>query len=135
MDVYRAREVIGWSYGACPLDADVASFGPFRGLVDLWSRRRLEGAALPLRAAIDITDVRPWLGRVAIARIERSPFQVRFVLWGTELTQWWGVDYTNKVVGELSQSPVAWGRCGDRIFPGDGPGPLHRNRAWLAPGS
>lgn len=52
-------------------------------------------------------DFKAWLGRIFIARIEREPFNLRFTLWGTQLTEWWGVDYTNKTLGSVSDDPQA----------------------------
>ncbi len=48
------------------------------------------------------------MGRIFIARIEQNPFALRFTLWGTILTQWWGIDYTNKTLGEHSIEPASW---------------------------
>lgn len=40
----------------------------------------------------------------------------RFVLWGTRLVDWWGVDYTNKRLGEASITPEAWTMVEGRYF-------------------
>jgi hypothetical protein len=108
LDSRRARETVDWTYGECRLDSGSEKFGPFRGLMELWNDRREGESELPPRSALDFYDFKDWLGRVSIARIEREPFQVRFVLWGTKLAELWGVDYTNKLLGELSETPEAW---------------------------
>jgi hypothetical protein len=54
-----------------------------------------------------VFDFKGWLGRIFIAQIERDPFNLRFTLWGTQLTEWWGVDYTNKTLGSVSSDPQA----------------------------
>lgn len=108
MDPRRAREAVDWTYGECRLDSGSDKFDPFRKLVELWNDRRNGSSGLPPRSAFDFYDFKDWLGRVSIARIEREPFQVRFVLWGTKLAKLWGVDYTNKLLGELSETPEAW---------------------------
>lgn len=41
---------------------------------------------------------------------------VRFTLWGTRLTQWWGVDYTHRRVGEVAKDPDVWQRTESRYF-------------------
>lgn len=105
-----------WQYGTCPLDADAAAFGPFSGLVAMWQGKRTAGQRLPLRRALDFPDFRGWWGRIAIARITYDPFDVRFVLWGTKLTQWWGVDYTNRQLGSAAANPQAWRATEFRYF-------------------
>lgn len=102
------REVLNWRYGLCPLDAEAGRFGPFADLVALWRARVPVGGMLPARADFDVFDFRDWLGRIFIARVEREPFALRFALWGTVLTQWWGVDYTGKTLGEQSNAPDLW---------------------------
>lgn len=62
---------------------------------------------MPGRSDFDVFDFKDWLGRIFIARVEREPFNLRFTLWGTQLTEWWGVDYTNKSLGSVSNDPQA----------------------------
>ncbi len=103
-----AHDLLAWRYAACPLEADPARFGPFGGLVGLWRARRPEGAALAPRSALDFYDLTDWLGRIFIAEVRREPFNLRFRLWGVELTRWWGVDYTGKELGADSCNPELW---------------------------
>lgn len=105
-----------WQYGTCPLDTAPAAFGPFADLVTLWHDKRATGNRLPLRRAFDFPDFRGWWGRIAIARITHDPFDVRFVLWGTRLTDWWGVDYTNRQLGSAAANPDAWRSTEFRYF-------------------
>jgi hypothetical protein len=105
-----------WDYWTCPLRAPAASFGGWEGVVELWSGRIPTGQRLPPRSSFDILDLRGWWGQVAIARIEHNPLDVRFTLWGTRLTDWWGVDYTNKRIGEISKNPEAWLETEGRYF-------------------
>ena len=100
--------VSGWTFGACPLDTDAAEFGPFAHVVSIWNARRSDLRQLPARADFDVLDFRAWLGRVFIARIEHDPFTVRFALWGTVLTSWWGVDYSGSVLGPQSKDLEDW---------------------------
>ncbi|MEQ8602198.1 MAG: PAS domain-containing protein [Marivibrio sp.] len=100
-----AHELLAWRYLACPLEGEAERFGPFRDLVSLWRARRPAGAVLPPRAALDFYDLTAWLGRVFIAEVTQAPFDLRVRLWGTELTRWWGVDYTGKTLGGESRNP------------------------------
>ena len=104
MQPREAREQIDWRYGHCALDASPEAFGPFEDLVSLWQSKR-RGRSFPARADFDVTEFKPWLGRIAIANLETDPFNVRFVLWGTQLAEWWGADYTNKSLGDLAKNP------------------------------
>lgn len=94
-----------WRYTMCPLDTDASRFGPFAELITLWRGRIRPGRVVPQRDDLDFVDFAGWFGRIFIARIERDPFNLRFTLFGTELVEWWQVDYTNKTLGEMSDDP------------------------------
>ena len=112
----NARKLINWRYGLCPIDSDPLSFGPFQQLVSMWRHKCEPGANLPRRSDFDLPDFRGWWGKVAIAKFEHNPFDVRFVLWGTQLTEWWGVDYTNKSLGSQSSNPELWKQVEGKYF-------------------
>jgi len=97
-----AQSLTQWDYAGCSLSSDPDSFGPFDGLVSLWRSKRPVEGGIPGRKDFDFFDFRGWWGQISIAHIEKDPFDVRFVLWGTQLTDWWGVDYTNKLLGTHS---------------------------------
>ena len=82
----------------------------------MWHGRCAKGNLLPRRKDFDFPDFRGWWGRIAIARVTQDPFDVRFVLWGTKLTDWWGVDYTNRQLGSASANPDAWRSTEFRYF-------------------
>lgn len=105
-----------WEYWASPLEEKAASFGVYAAMVELWRARIPPGDLLPPRPCFDFLDFRGWWGRVAVAQIERDPFDVRFSLWGTKLTEWWGVDYTNRRLGEASKNPEVWRHTEGRYF-------------------
>lgn len=96
-----------WTYGMCALDTPSERFGPFESLIECWNRRRDDGR-LPARGDFPVEDFALWMGRIFIARMEWEPFNLRFTLWGTTLVEWWGVDYTNKTLGEESIAPENW---------------------------
>jgi len=103
-----ARALANWEYGACRLDLEPDRFGPFADLLVLWGDRYRRRSALPHRGDFDFFDFQGWWGRISILKIEREPFDGRFVLWGTQLVNWWGVDYTNKLLGSQSITPEVW---------------------------
>ncbi len=98
----------GWTYGFCSLDSDPQWFGPFGDLVRIWQLRRAEAGGLPARTAFAFEDFAGWMGRIFIAKIETDPFDLRFTLWGTTLSDWWGVDYTGQTLGAQSLDPETW---------------------------
>lgn len=113
---FDPKALINWQYAWLPLSASPDDFGPFRDFVRTWHRKKGSLGALPGRRDFDFFDFRPWWGKISIAKVERDPFSIRFVLWGTQLTEWWGVDYTNKMLGEAALTPEAWKLVEGRYF-------------------
>lgn len=111
-----AHDILKWHYSACNPATDPALFGPFQSFMELWISRRPGTGALPSRSEFDFFDFQEWWGRISIAKVERNPLNVRFVLWGTRLTEWWGVDYTNREVGAQSTTPEVWKQVEWRYF-------------------
>lgn len=111
-DIRRTRRdaatPLDWRYATCALETEDWRFGPFAGLVTNWRARIAPGARLPRRSDLAFEDFTGWFGRIFIARVERDPFNLRFTLWGTQLVRWWGIDYTNKTLGEESLDPALW---------------------------
>lgn len=108
MDNVDVSAEADWQYFGAPLGTGSECFGPFSELVATWQQRAERADWPPRRGALHVEDFAGWLGRIFIARVERDPFNLRFTLWGTTLTEWWGIDYTNKTLGSESSSPEAW---------------------------
>ena len=107
---------VDWRYAMCPMDIHPRFFGPFAELVERWHKRRGAGGRLPRRSDFEMKDFKGWFGQIFIARLEREPFNLRFTLWGTQLVEWWQVDYTNKTLGSQSLDPEAWKSSELRYF-------------------
>lgn len=103
-----AQSLTKWDYADCSLNTDPSQFGPFESVVTLWRSRIDRDGSIPNRKDFDFFDFKGWWGKISIAKIEADPFDIRFVLWGTQLTDWWGVDYTNKLMGAQSITPEVW---------------------------
>nr|WP_298684583.1 PAS domain-containing protein [uncultured Dongia sp.] len=88
-----------------PLTVAVAGSAPDIGhpallrLYRLWCG--LAAGGLPQRSEITPEALRPWLGHLAIAEIERNPFRIRYRLVGTSLTELAGHELTGRYVDEL----------------------------------
>ena len=98
-----------WAYWMCPLETESERFGPFAPLVSLWRSRRSGEGTLPRRRDFLAEEFHDWMGRIFIAKLEHDPFDLRFTLWGTTLSEWWRVDYTGQKLGAQSSDPEAWG--------------------------
>lgn len=105
-----------WQYGVCALDADPQGFCLLGPLAEIWRSKRSSDQAIPDKSTFDFYDSPDWSGRISIAQIEREPFDIRFTLWGTALTEWWGVDYTGKTLGSESITPTEWDKVEKRYF-------------------
>lgn len=90
-----SSNIKGWSYRVFDGDLDNAVFGPFASLVALW-RQKSAGERFPRWRDFDLEDFSDWWGRLSLADIKNDPFDIEFVLWGTTLTEWWGMDFTRK---------------------------------------
>ncbi len=66
-----------------------------RALHRYWQSKCLEGS-LPLRAAIDPTEIPRLLPYLVISEIETSPLRVRYRLVGTRVVEDHGSDFTNR---------------------------------------
>lgn len=56
----------------CPLDTTPDKLGPFEGRVKIWQSRRGAERSLPARRDFPVEDFVDWMGRIFIARIERT---------------------------------------------------------------
>jgi len=95
----------GWTYRVYMDDLDAQVFGPFSGLVDLW-RQKSGAARYPAWRDFEFGDFSDWWGRLSLCDIHTQPFDIEFVLWGTALTEWWGIDYTRKKMSETYENRV-----------------------------
>jgi len=95
-------KIKGWTYHVYPGDISSAELGPFQSLVDLWRAKSGENA-LPTWRDFEFEEFSLWWGRLSLANVLDNPFDIKFPLWGTILTDWWGVDYTNKKMETVYQ--------------------------------
>lgn len=103
-----AAVAFDWGYWMCPLETAADRFGPFADLVALWRSRLRDNGGLPRRGDFRAEEFADWMGRIFIAKVEHDPFDLRFTLWGSALTEWWRVDYTGQTLGTQSPDPDAW---------------------------
>ena len=72
-----------------------------RALHRYWQSKCRDGS-LPLRAAIDPTEIPQLLPYLVIAEIEASPLRVRYRLVGTQVVEDHGSDFTNRYLEDCN---------------------------------
>jgi hypothetical protein len=76
-----------------------SSKGSIEALHRYWNSRA--GGSAPQRDDIDPADIKPLLPFLYIARYERDPFRVRYILTGTEADRWNGFNLTGRYIDEF----------------------------------
>lgn len=97
-----------WQWRGYPSDTDAASFAQLSTFVDLWRRKSPALGVFPTWRDFDLMDFKDWWGQVSLAEMMDDPFDVKWVLWGTKITDWWGVDYTSKRMSETALIQDVW---------------------------
>lgn len=105
-----------WFYKGYALDSPSRAFGEMDTFVSTWQKKMGERAGIPLRTDFDFFDFQKYWGRVSIADFCHDPFDVRFRLWGTTLTEWWGMDYTNRYISQEKDAAETWERAEKPYF-------------------
>lgn len=97
-----------WQFAAFSADTPPDAFGPFEEVVGLWRSKWHDDGTFPAWRDFDFHEFEGWWGQLAMAEIRPDPFDVYVRLWGTRLTDWWGVDYTRKSLGSMAVKPEVW---------------------------
>lgn len=95
-----------WFYYVYSRNTPADVFGPFAPFVELW-QSRFAGENIPEWTEFDVDDFIGWYGNISLGEVEQDFSNMVFRLWGTELTELWGNDYTNKVFGN-NKFPEHW---------------------------
>jgi hypothetical protein len=90
-------EAHGWIYEMFPLDTPSETLGRFQTFKELWDSKRKSGT-LPAWRDFELNDLDPsWYGWLCVEDvIPGDEFNSKIRLWGTNLTQLWGIDLTGK---------------------------------------
>lgn len=97
-----------WTYMAFPNDASPDAFGKLKTFVELWRSKWPDQNTFPRWRDFDPLEFEGWWGQVSLAEVIHDPVDLRWVLWGTTITDWWGSDYTNKLVSEIPDVSGVW---------------------------
>ena len=95
-------EDYSWDFYTYPIDAPASAFAEFAPMIDLWRSKCRDGARYPAWRDFELLDFEGWWGQLALGEIDEVNGSVVFVLWGTQLTTWWGLDLTQKNIVLIS---------------------------------
>jgi hypothetical protein len=68
---------------------------------DYWKARRSAEHAVPLRAAVDPTDLRELLPNIVVIEVEHAPLRFRYRLVGTRVVEFNKLDFTGLYLGTI----------------------------------
>ena len=97
-----------WAYSAFQNDSPSETFGKLQTFVQLWHSKWPSPNCFPSWRDFEPLEFEGWWGQVSLAEVIYEPTDLRWVLWGTTITNWWGSDYTNKRVSEISDVSNVW---------------------------
>lgn len=97
-----------WVYCTYLSDTPSDAFGPMSPIVALWRSKAPASGGFPMWRDFDILDFEGWWGQLSLAELHRDPVDVRWVLWGSILVEWWGKEYTNQLISEQPYLGDTW---------------------------
>lgn len=97
-----------WEYKGYALTAGPSCFGEMAPFIALWQSRMSDEGKLPSWRDFDFFDFRGFWGRVSLAEVRQDPFDLYFRLWGTDLADWWGIDYSGSLLSEDATVTKDW---------------------------
>ena len=97
-----------WAYSGYSPKTAPDAFGAMAPIVALWQAKAPAPATFPMWQNFDFWDFEGWWGQLSLAELHRDPIDLRWVLWGTQLVEWWGAEYTNQFVSQQPYLGQAW---------------------------
>lgn len=89
-----------WTYETFEPTTPSSELGPFDTFVDIW-RGKAKNGALPSWKDFDFTDFDGWIGRIIVEElVSEDPIDVRYLLWGTTVTEIFQYEMTGKLMSE-----------------------------------
>lgn len=98
MTVWKKRE--NWLYEIFERDVDPDELPGFEDIVRLWQGKRGDRPA-PVLVDFDFYDFAGWHGKIIITDVSYDPFDFRFRLFGVDVADRLGADYTGRLYSEL----------------------------------
>ncbi len=94
------RHVNNWTYEVFDYNTTPEQFGVFESFVALWRAKRGD-REMPSWTDFDFYDFKGWHGLIAVWEVVTEPFDLRYRLWGSTLTEVFGFDNTGKYYSEM----------------------------------
>lgn len=97
MELTIWAEANGWTYETFPVATPAGELGHFQLFKELWDSKR-SNDGLPAWRDFELRDLDPsWYGWICVEDVVYgNEYNSRFRLWGTNLTQLWGIDLTGQ---------------------------------------
>ncbi len=92
-------------YEHFPLDSEGSMFPGFEDLHALWKLKKAD-RFLPAWKDFDLQDLQPWWGKMCVIDFTYDPFDFKFRLWGTQITDLYQIDYSQKWYSDLYEQGV-----------------------------
>lgn len=83
-----------WFYRVYDQQTPAEAFGVFAPVITLW-QSQLSGDRVPEWTDFEFDDFIGWYGHISLGELQTDFSEMVFRLWGTELTEIWGKDYTS----------------------------------------
>lgn len=101
MAIWKASN--DWIYEYFPFDAETSIFEGFEGLVELW-RSKCGNQEVPDWSKFDFYDFKGWHGSLILTEYYYDPFDYKYLIFGTRIAHYLGVEVTGKLASELGNS-------------------------------
>lgn len=95
-----------WFYRVYRKDTSADVFGAFAPVVQLWQSSFAEDQ-LPEWTAFDFDDLTGWYEHISLSEVGQNFSNMVYLLWGTEVTELWGADYTGTTFAD-NKFPEQW---------------------------
>lgn len=108
MNAKGESSAVAWTYRTYDPNNAPQNFGPLSPMVSLWKSKWSASGRFPAWRDFDFLDFEGWWGRLSLGELQSSPFDLRWVLWGTKLVGWWGHEYTGQLVSQQPYLGETW---------------------------
>ncbi len=108
LDLVKAKLRGPWTYRTYHSETPSGDFGPMSRFVEIWRAKCPAPGVFPQWRSFDLMDFQGWWGQLSLAEMHYDPLDLRWALWGTTITNWWGADYTNKFISQIPAVREVW---------------------------
>lgn len=92
-----------WVYCTYKADVSASALGPLKNFMILWRSKWKHNSSFPTWRDFRFMEFEDWWGQLSLAELHNDPFDLRWALWGTKISDWWGSDYTNRFISQIPE--------------------------------